>query len=129
MKYKATILFLFCLFISQKITAQMKDPVDWLNYENTMNVKNNQRFYDFDVYCIRSSAPANILWPHEKAKFTFQVVNNTNASISVNAKIENIRYGSRGIPNDIWLPEMFKIEDVQSIPVKIDIVANGFTNI
>ena len=129
MKYKATILFLFCLFISQKITAQMKDPVDWLNYENTMNVKNNQRFYDFDVYCIRSSAPANILWPHEKAKFTFQVVNNTNVSISVDAKIENIRYGSRGIPNDIWLPEMFKIEDVQSIPVKIDIVANGFTNI
>jgi len=129
MKFRFSILFLFFISFFQKTYAQMKDPVDWLNYEKVLNVKNNQRFYDFDVYCIRSSAPANILWPGEKVKFTFQVINNTNVSISVDAKIENIRYGSKGIPNDIWLPEMFKIEDVQSIPVKIDIAANGFTNI
>lgn len=129
MKFIFSILFLFFISFFQKTYAQMKDPIDWLNYEKVLNVKNNQRFYDFDVYCIRSSAPANILWPGEKVKFTFQVINNTNVSISVDAKIENIRYGSKGIPNDIWLPEMFKIEDVQSIPVKIDIAANGFTNI
>lgn len=129
MKYKATILFLFCLFISQKITAQMKDPVDWINYEKVLNIKNNQRFYDFDVYCIRSSAPANTFWPGEKPKFTFQIVNNTNDLISENAKIEIIQYGSKGIPNDVWLPEMFKIADIQSISEKIDIPANGFVNI
>ena len=129
MKFNALILFFFCISYFQEINAQMKDPVDWLNYEKTMNVKNNQRFYDFDVYCIRSSASANILWPGEKGKFTFQIVNNTNVSILENAKIEIIRYGSKGIPNDIWLPEMYKMADVQSIPLKIDIAANGFINI
>jgi len=129
MKFKSAILFFFLISIFQEIGAQMKDPVDWLNFEKTLDVKNNQRFYDFDVYCIRSSASANTLWPGEKAKFTFQILNNTNELISENARIEIIQYGSKGIPNDIWLPEMYKIADVQSIPVKIDIAPNGFVNI
>jgi len=129
MKFKALILFLFSLFIFQEISAQMKDPVDWVNYEKVLNIKNNQRFYDFDVYCIRSSASANTLWPDEKPKFTFQIINNTNNLISENAKIEVIQYGSKGVPNDVWLPEMFKIADIQSIPEKIDIAANGFIDI
>lgn len=129
MKFRFIILLFFCFLIFQGVFGQMKDPVHWLNFEKILNVKNNQRFYDFDVYCIRSSAPANTLWPGEKSKFTFQIVNNTNSLISENAKIEIIQYGSRGIPNDVWLPEMFKIADVESIPVKIDISANGFVNI
>jgi len=129
MKLKQTILFLFCVFLFQEISAQMKDPVDWLNYESVMKVKNNQRFYDYDVYCIRTSSTANLFWPGEKAMFTFQLVNNTNEVISVDAKVELIQYGAKGIPNDIWLPEMVKIADIQSISKNIDISANGFTNI
>jgi hypothetical protein len=129
MKFKASLLFLIFTFIFQAVIAQMKDPVHWLNFEKTLNVKNNQRFYNFDVYCIRSSASANTLWPGEKPKFTFQITNNTNNLISENGKIEIIQYGSKGIPNDVWLPEMYKIGDVQSIPVKVEIVANGFINI
>ena len=129
MKFKPTILFLFCTFLLQSMNAQMKDAVDWLNYEKVLNLKNNQRHYDFDVTCTRTSSPANLFWPGEKAKFTFQLVNNTNESISIDAKAEVIRYGAKGIPNDIWLPEMVKIADIQSIPVKVNISANGFTNI
>lgn len=129
MKLKQPIIFLFCLFLFQEMNAQMKAPVDWRNYESVMNVKNNQRFYDYDVYCIRSSAPANLFWPGEKAKFTFQVVNNTDKSISVDGKVEVIQYGAKGIPNDIWLPEKVKLNEVQSIHLKINISANGFVNI
>jgi len=116
-------------FLLNHLCAQMRAPEEWLNYEQVMNVKNNQRFYDFDVYCIHSSASANIFWPGEKAKFTFQLVNNTNKVISVDAKAEIIQYAAKGIPNDIWLPEMVKVTDIQSIPVKIEISANGFTNL
>ena len=109
--------------------AQMKAPEEWLNYESVMKVKNNLRFYDYDVYCIRTSSPANLFWPGEKPKFTFQLVNNTNQPISTDAKVEIVQYGSKGIPNDIWLPEIFKIADIQTISVKIEVSANGFTNI
>ena len=129
MKLKPTLLILFCLFLFQEINAQMKDPVDWLNYESVMNVKNNQRKYDYDVYCIRTSSTANLFWPGEKAKFTFQVVNNTNEAISVDAKVEVIQYAAKGIPNDIWLPEMVKIADIQTIPVEVNISANGFADL
>ena len=122
-------LILLILFIVPGIHAQMRDAPDWKNYESVLNVKNNQRKYDFDVYCIRTSSTANLFWPGEKAKFIFQLVNNTNEAISADAKVEVIQYGAKGIPNDIWLPEMTKIADIQSIPVKVNISANGFTNI
>jgi len=129
MNLKPTILIVFCVFLFQELHAQMKDAPDWKNYESVLNLSNNQRHYDFDVYCIRSSAPANLFWPNEKGNFTFQLVNNINEAISVDAKVEVIQYGAKGIPNDIWLPEIVKIADIQSIPVKISVSANGFTNI
>ncbi len=129
MKLKHYTVFILSLFLFHELHAQMRAPEEWLNYESVMNVKNNQRFYDYDVYCIRSSAPANLFWPGDHARFTFQLVNNTDEFISVDAKIELIQYGAKGIPNDIWLPEMIKIADIQEIPVKIEISANGYTNI
>jgi hypothetical protein len=129
MKLKPTILILLCLLLVLEINAQMRDAPDWKNYESVLNLKNNQRHYDFDVYCIRSSAPANLFWPGEKAKFTFQLVNNINEAISADAKVEVIQYAAKGIPNDIWLPEMVKVADIQTISVKVEVSANGFTNI
>ncbi len=122
-------LFLSFLWFGSDLSAQMRAPEEWLNYESVMGVKNGQRYYDFDVYCIRSSAQANVFWPGEKAQFTFQLVNHTDETISVDAKVEVIQYGSKGIPNDVWLPEMVKIATIESIPVRVEISANGFTNI
>jgi len=126
---KTVILIFISVLLIQGLGAQMRAPEEWLNFEKVMNVKNNQRFYDYDVYCIRSSAPANIFWTGEKARFTLQLVNNTNTAIAEEAKVEIIRYGSKGIPNDIWLPEMVKFADVQSVPIKVEVSANGFVNI
>ncbi len=130
MSRKFQILFIFSQLLFLNYTnSQMRAPEEWLNYESVMNVKNNQRNYNFDVYSISSSGEANIFWPGEKARLTFQIVNNTNDAISVDAKVEVIQYAARGIPNDIWLPEMVKIADIQTIPVKINILANGFTDL
>ncbi len=129
MKIIPIILLLLTFSLIKEISAQMRAPEEWLNYESVMQVKNNQRFYDFDVYCIRSSAMANIFWSGEKARFTFQLVNNTNDAITVDAQVEVIQYAAKGIPNEIWLPEMVKIADIQTIPVKINIAANGFANL
>ncbi|MFA5417916.1 MAG: hypothetical protein WC341_05605, partial [Bacteroidales bacterium] len=123
------ILIIFFLCLLNPVHAQMRDAVDWLHYENVLSLKNNLRHYDFDVYCIRTSSTANVFWPGEKAKLTFQLINNTNEAISTDAKAELIQYGTMGIPNDIWLPEMIKIADIQSTTLKVNIPANGFMNV
>jgi len=110
-------------------TAQMKAPEEWLNYESVLNLKNYQRFYDFDVTAIRCNIPSNVLWPGDKPKYTFQIVNNLDKPLVCEGKIDVVCYGSRGIPNDIWLPEMFKIKNVQQIPISVNISGNGYQNI
>lgn len=127
MKRFFILIILFAFYSS--VSAQMRDPWEWVNYEKVLGVQNNQRSYNYDVQCIRTSATANVFWPGEKARFTFQLTNNLNEPISAEAKVEVIQYGSKGNPNDIWLPEMFKIAVTETIPVKISIPANGFVNV
>lgn len=109
--------------------AQMKAPEEWLNYETVLNVKTNQRIFDFEVVCIATSARANVLWPGEKAKLEFQIINNTDHPIQTGGKVEIIRYGTKGQANDLWWPEMYRIAVVQTIPLPVSISSNGFTNV
>jgi len=128
MKYKL-LLFVASQLVIISSFAQMREPQDWLNYESVFDVKNNQRFYNFDVYCIKTSGETNIFYPGDKTKLSFQIVNNTDKPLSVEGKFEVIRTGAKGLPGDIWLPEMVKLQDVQQIPVKVNIPAKGFTDI
>ena len=107
----------------------MRGPEEWLNYEKVLNVKNGLRNYDYNVSCIRTSSPANVFWPGEPVALTFQVVNNTNSPINVEGKIDIIRVGTKGIPNDIWWPEIVAFENYKPVPVKVQIAANGFMDI
>ncbi|NIG56826.1 hypothetical protein [Chitinophaga sp. Cy-1792] len=123
------ILGTICCFLGIHLAnGQMKDPQDWVGYEDMLGVKNGLRSYEYDVNLIGSSAPANVFWPGDAIHLQFQLVNNTNHAIDVNAKAYVIRYGTKGIPNDIWLPQMVKMDYEKVIPVKINISANGYTN-
>ncbi len=39
-----------------------------------------------------------------------------------------IAYGTKGRPGDIWVPEMFKIADCGSTPIRVDLAPKGFVN-
>lgn len=118
----ASLLFFSSLF---SVTAQMKSPPDWVNYEEVLGVKNRLRHYDFDVSAVRSSAPANILWPGEQPVYTIQIMNNTQEPMQTEGKIDLIHYGTRGRPNDVWLPEMVKLGETGSIAVSVNIPVSG----
>lgn len=126
-RYLLSLALLFGAFISVK--AQMKEPYEWIGYEKVMGVQNGLMHYDYDVKAMSSSAPANVFWPEDKISFTFQLQNNTGEYMDVDARAEVIHYGARGIPNDIWLPEMFKMEEVETLPLKVRIAPNGYTNV
>ena len=123
--------FSFCgtlLFIIHT-HAQMRPPHEWINYDQVFNLNSGLRKYDFDATLISSSTPANVLWPAEKPHFIIQIVNNTDKVLKTSAKIDIVQYGTEGKPNDIWQPILFKIKDFPSIPVNLEIAANGFQNV
>lgn len=128
MKKRYLFLALFATY-SYFADAQMKEPYEWAGYEDVMGVKNGLRQYDYEIKTLYSSAPANVFWPEEKVKFTFQLVSNTEELIDVNASVHVIHYGARGIPNDIWLPEMYKIEEIQTLSLPVKISPNGYADV
>lgn len=129
MRYNLLVLFLVLQFIFTCNSGQMRAPEEWRNYDTELNLQSRQRLSLYDVYCISSSAEANVFWPGEKVKLSFQLVNHTGEVISTNARIEVVRYGTRGIPGDIWLPEFKKITVEEEIPVNIEISPHSFCNI
>ena len=125
---KILVLIALSFMTVSTLTAQMKDPQNWVGYEEIMGVKNGLRFYDFDVNLIESSAPANVFWPGDDIRLKFQLINNTSQSIDIDAKVHVFRYGTKGIPNDIWLPQMIKLDYEKVIPVHLSILPNGYVN-
>ena len=68
---KILVLIALSFMTVSTLTAQMKDPQNWVGYEEIMGVKNGLRFYDFDVNLIESSAPANVFWPGDDIRLMF----------------------------------------------------------
>ncbi|OQP53471.1 hypothetical protein A4H97_23810 [Niastella yeongjuensis] len=128
MQVKHFILGVLSLLCAQLAISQMKEPQDWAGYEEVLGVKNGLRSYNYEVNLIESSAPANVFWPGDKIRLKFQLINNTNQPIGVEGKMYVIRYGTKGIPNDTWLPKMVKLDYQKAVPVTLNIAANGYLN-
>ncbi|WP_255491149.1 hypothetical protein [Dysgonomonas sp. 520] len=107
----------------------MKKPHEWVDYETIFKVKEGLRFYNYDVVPFYSSAPANIFWKGDKIEFQFQLKNNTDFQIDTDAKIYIIQYGTKGIPNNVWLPQVVKMDYEKEIIRPVSISPKGYTNV
>ncbi|MHB1035152.1 MAG: hypothetical protein ACYC0Y_10950 [Pirellulales bacterium] len=76
----------------------------------------------FETAC---SVPANVLWPDDEATFTFRIENKDGAAIRGPAKVHLVHYGTRGRPGDVWSPLVFKIVDLPTAAVELDVPAKG----
>ena len=45
------------------------------------------------------------------------------------ARVDVIRYGTKGKPGDIWKPDMFKIADCGSVPIQVALKPKGWQNL
>lgn len=109
--------------------AQMVSGPNMPGFAATLGVPPDPRAAPYTAQFIESSAPGNILWPGEQARFTFQLVNSSAEPIAVTGKVDVIAYGTKGKPGDIWVPDMFKIADAGSEPVRAELKPHGFQNI
>ena len=113
------------LLLGAPAFAQMKSGEAMKNYEDIFGVKTNQHSYPYEVTLIDSVPAGNVLAPGEQPTFTFLVRNNQVAPLHEAGQLHVMAYGTRGIPGDIWLPELFKIADLPDIPIQLDVPAHG----
>ena len=69
------------------------------------------------------SLGANALWPGEEATFIFFL--KPGQPCQGTLRVDVIQYGTKGKPGDWWKPVVFKIADISSSTVEVDLPAEG----
>ncbi|HKB92348.1 MAG TPA: hypothetical protein VKC60_17665 [Opitutaceae bacterium] len=109
--------------------AQMKTGEEMKDFAEVFGVQLKQRSYPFSVALVECSAPGNILFPGEQPTLTLQIVNQEDKPIDADATVRVIEYSTRGIPGNIWLPEVYKIAEVGSVSVHVQMGRYGFSDV
>ena len=114
------LIFLIVLGPSQARSQMVTGP-DMADFSRTFNLTAK----GWSVQQIGCSLGANVLWPGEEATFTFFL--KTSQPYKGVAKVDVIHYGTKGKPGDWWKPIVFKIADVGSGVLDVDVPAEGGT--
>ncbi len=121
--------FFFSLVVLTISNAQMVSGTDIPEFGETFGVDVGRTEHSISAYLIKSSIPGNILWPNDEVELTIQLQNNTYKEVSFAGAVEVISYATRGRPDDIWTPQMFKISEIEKLQIDIKIRSRGFQNI
>lgn len=84
---------------------------------------------EWTAYETECSVPANVLWPGDEATFTFRIDNKSDQAIEGPGRIHVTHYGTRGRPGDVWKPQVFKIANVETVMVDVNVPARGAAEI
>jgi hypothetical protein len=109
--------------------AQMKTGEAMQAFEEVFDVELSQRGYPFEANLVECDVPGKILWPGEQPRLTFAIRNNLDRVINTQGRIHVIRYGTKGIAGNIWLPELVRFEDVAGKSIEVDLEAGETTRI
>ena len=109
--------------LTAPVTAQVVTGAAMVGYRQTLGTTPGGKFA---AHLTESSIPGNILWPGDEPQFSFQLTNQGDAPIQGRFNVRVIAYGTRGAPGDVWTPHMFKVRDVQSLPINVDIGPHGY---
>ncbi len=97
--------------------------------DNLSGMTQRSQTDSLQVVQIGGSAPANMLWPGEPATIVVQVVNKTGQPLRATGKIDIIQYGLLTSMEDMFQISLRKIADAGSVPVAVDIPAQGFQDL
>ncbi|HEY8965896.1 MAG TPA: hypothetical protein VIM58_05600, partial [Candidatus Methylacidiphilales bacterium] len=106
-------------------SAQMRAGDKMKNYEEVFGLSLKDRTPAYDVTLVASRPAGNVLAPGEQPEFTFLLTNLRDEPLRASGKFDVLAYGTKGIPGDIWLPEMFKSADLPALPFQADLPAKG----
>ncbi|MHB9007546.1 MAG: hypothetical protein ACYDC1_11510, partial [Limisphaerales bacterium] len=101
------------------LRAQMVTGRDIPGFREAFGLTGNAPAKGITLDQLRSSPPANILHPGDKAAFVFKLSNGSGEPLDLEGHWEVVQYGTRSRPGDVWVPDLFKIADAGRTSVKI----------
>lgn len=110
--------------------AQMKTGTEMKSYGEVLGLADGQRAQGIAAVLVESNVPGCLFYPGESPRFAIQIQNRREQAVSGPARFELIPYGTRGIPGDIWQPEMFRSGEpslVHAVDLALD--AGGWRNV
>ena len=102
---------------------------DAFGYHEAFGIDPERTEYPYRVTLIGSNAAGNAFHPGERPEFRFQIENLTDQPITADGNADVIQYGGRSRPGEQWVPEFFRIDEVGSAPIGIDLEAKGWQNL
>lgn len=108
--------------------AQMQTGPNMKDFDKIFGVKSFEREYAFQLSLLSLSAPGGVYFPGQQPRVSFQIRNNRDQALRVAGKVEVIPYGTRGLPGDIWKPEVFSTGKISALPIEVNIDAKGFAD-
>ncbi len=103
-----------------RASAQMKTGESMKDWHAELRL---QGAAGFEAVLIESNAPANIFWPGERPRLSFQLRHAGVTPLHVVGHIEIVEWATEGIPGDIWLPQVRNRGVLQRLPIKVDLPA------
>jgi hypothetical protein len=97
-------------------------------YIETFGIPRDQK-PSYKLTLIESNAPGNVFHPGQEPSFTFQLENLTDQPIRTEGHVDLIRYGGRGRPGEMWVPEFHRIAGVRRLPIQVGVGPKGWQNI
>jgi len=117
------------LLLCADAPAQMVTGADMPGFAEAFGLKPEQKASAYEVQEVACSVPANVLWPGDKAIFTFRFVNKTDERIRAQGRVYVIEYRTSVRPGDVWVPHVQKVADVGAVPVVVDIPPRGVNTV
>ena len=84
---------------------------------------------DIQVVLLETNAPLAVYYPGEQPALTLQLQNRTNRAIKAKGRFDYYHFGSKGIPGDVWTPEVILFDTFDPIPVSVELAPNGWQNV
>ncbi len=116
---------LIAMGLSVPVAAQMVTGAEMPGYAQTFGLEPAQAARDYAVQEVKCSVPANILWPGDKAAFTFRFTNKTDRPLEATGRVDIVHYQTKVPVGDVWVPHVSKLDDAGSVPITVRLPAKG----
>ncbi|HET6387170.1 MAG TPA: hypothetical protein VFJ58_27595 [Armatimonadota bacterium] len=109
--------------------AQMVTGSQMTDFAKVFGLDHNPPVNAYAAQLVSSTITGNILWPGDRLMVTIKVDNHLSTPLTSPGKLDVVAYGTKGEPGNVWVPTVYKIGLMGSVPVSVNIPPRGSTTI
>ncbi len=127
-RHTAAVLAVVLGLVSVSAQAQMVTGSGMKDFDQVFRLPGRGARPTFNATLLKANEPGCIYYATQIPELTFQVRNLSDQPMTGDATLDVIGYGTRGIPGDIWKPEVFLVAGAPGEKITLNIPAKGWKN-